>query len=63
MGNLVFLIEKGNSKEWVKKISILLGDTKKSQKMGIMGQEYVKENFSLEKTAQRFVSIFNEVIK
>ncbi len=51
-----FLIEKGDHKEWIDKISFLLNDEKKAYQMGVEGRKFVKENFSWDVIARKFAS-------
>ena len=48
-GETGFLVEKGNSEEWIKKISILIDSKEKRKEMGIKGNEFVKQKFFLKK--------------
>ena len=50
-----FLIEKGNSAEWVDKITLLINDQQKSRKMGKAGRVFVEQNFSWDKIARDFL--------
>jgi glycosyltransferase involved in cell wall biosynthesis len=50
-----FLVEKGNSEEWIKKLSILIDSKEKRKEMGINGRKFVEENFSWEKIAKEFL--------
>ena len=52
-----FLVEKGNSKEWIKKLSILIKDEQLRKDMGDSGRKFVEENFSWDKIAKEFVNI------
>jgi glycosyltransferase involved in cell wall biosynthesis len=54
-GETGFLVEKGNSEEWIKKISILIDSKEKRKEMGINGRKFVEENFSWEKIAKEFL--------
>jgi len=51
-----YLIHKGNHKEWIEKISLLLNDGKKSHQMGLNGKKFVEENFSWDVIARKFVN-------
>ncbi len=55
-----FLIEKGNYKEYIDKILILINDEKKRKEMGIDEYEYVKNNFTWKEVVKEFVSVINE---
>ena len=50
-----FLVEKGNSDEWIKKLSMLIDSKEKRKEMGINGRKFVEENFSWEKIAKEFL--------
>jgi len=50
-----YLIEEGNYKGWIQKISLLLEDKELSKRMGKKGREFVLENFSWETIAKRFL--------
>ena len=50
-----FLIEKGNSKELVKKIEEMLNEPKKIEEMGIQGRKFVEENFSWKIITEKFI--------
>ena len=51
-----FLIEKGNSKELIKKIEEMLNEPKKIEEMGIQGRKFVEENFSWKIITKKFVN-------
>ena len=50
-----FLVEKGNSEEWIEKLSILIDDKQKRENMGNNGRKFVEENFSWDKIAKEFL--------
>ena len=50
-----FLVEKGNSEELIKKISLLINDKEKRKEMGENGRKFVEENFSWDKIAKEFL--------
>lgn len=50
-----FLIEKGNSEEWIDKISLLINDQQKSRKMGQAGRVFVEQRFAWDKIAKDFL--------
>ena len=58
-GKTGFLVEKGDHSSWIEKLSILINDNKKARQMGTNGHNFVKENFSWDKIAERFVEILN----
>lgn len=49
-----FLVDKGDSEGWKKKIHELLEDRKKGNVMGEKGRSFVENNFSWEKIAKEF---------
>ena len=55
-----FLVEKGNSKEWIEKLSLLINDKEKRNEMGNNGRKFVEENFSWDKIAKEFLKILRE---
>jgi len=52
-----FLIKKGDSSDWINKISILLNDKEKMKEMGEGGYCYVEKKFSWDKIADDFIKI------
>jgi len=56
-----FLVEKGNSEEWIKKLSILIDAKEKRKSMGNNGRKFVEENFSWDKIAKEFVKNLEEL--
>lgn len=59
-GKTGFLIEKGDYKDWIEKIRILINDEKKCKEMGEHGRKFVEENFNWNKTAEKFMYILKE---
>lgn len=57
-----YLVERGDPKELVEKISILLYDQEKARQMGTSGRIFVSENFSWEHIAKRFADILKNSI-
>jgi hypothetical protein len=55
-----FLIEKGNSEEWIKKLSILINDKQKRKTMGNNGRKFVENNFNWNKVTKEFLKILEE---
>jgi len=55
-GETGFLVEKGDYKGWINKLSVLLNDDKKARKMGDSGRKFVEQNFSWDIIAKNFVS-------
>ena len=50
-----FLVEKGNSEEWIEKLSILIDDKEKRKTMGSKGRKFVEDNFSWNIIAKEFL--------
>ena len=59
-GKTGFIVEKGNYKEYIEKISILINDEKIRKEMGIGEYEFVKNNFTWKQIAKEFVSVIPE---
>ena len=57
--NTGFLVEKGDSHGWIEKLSILINDSKKAKQMGVTGRNFVKDNFSWDNIARKFVDILS----
>ena len=55
-----YLINKGDYKDWIKKIEILLNDEKKSKEMGKKGREFVEKEFNWNKIAENFLKIVKQ---
>ena len=56
-GQTGFLIEEGDVNDWINKISLLLNDEKKCRELGEKGRDLIENNFSWEKTAEKFMNI------
>ena len=54
-GETGVLVEKGNHKQLIDKITILLEDTKKTKEMGKAGRKFVANNFSWEIIGKKFL--------
>ncbi|MBI3639025.1 MAG: glycosyltransferase family 4 protein [Thaumarchaeota archaeon] len=61
--NTGFLVEKGDHKGWIEKLSILINDNKKAKQMGTAGRDFVKENFGWDKIAKKFITILNSTLQ
>ena len=57
-----FLVKHGNHKDVIEKINMLLNDQKLRKEFGERGHVFVKENFSWENIAKRFVPILRNVL-
>ena len=55
-----FLVEKGNSKEWIEKLSLLISDEQKRKIMGENGRKFIEENFSWNTIAKEFLKILEK---
>jgi len=49
------LVEKGDHKEWIDKLSILINDNKKARQMGKAGRSFITKNFNWEWIAKEFL--------
>ena len=52
-----FLIEKGNTDEWIQKLSLLIDDKEQRKIMGDAGRKFVEEKFIWDKIAKDFSNI------
>ena len=57
-----FLVEKGNSNDWIEKLSLLVNDEQKRKTMGESGRKFVEENFNSNKIAIEFLEILKKQI-
>jgi glycosyltransferase involved in cell wall biosynthesis len=62
-GTTGFLVEKGNHKQLIEKIKLLLVDKKLSEQMGNEGRRFIEETYNLEVAAKKFIRILNLHIK
>ena len=58
-----FLIEKGDSKKIIEYLQIIFNDHDKARTMGSSGRKFVKDNFSWETIAKKFISDINELVR
>jgi glycosyltransferase involved in cell wall biosynthesis len=56
-----FLVEKGNTDEWIKKLSLLIDDEEKRKIMGENGRKFIEENFSWNKIAKEFLKDIEKI--
>lgn len=61
-GETGFLIEKGDSQDWIDKISILISDENKARQMGKAGREFVEKTFSWNIIVKKFVNLCKEYV-
>ena len=57
-----FLIEKGNTDEWVQKLSLLIDDKEQRKIMGDAGRKFVEDNFVWNKIAKDFSNMIINVL-
>jgi len=55
-----FLIENGDSNDWIKKLSLLVNDEQKRKTMGESGRMFIEENFNWNKVAKEFLEIIKK---
>jgi len=58
-----FLVEKGNHKQLIEKIKLLLADKKLSEQMGNEGRKFIEEAYSWEVATKKFIQILNSHVK
>ena len=57
-----FLIEKGDADNWIEKLSLLIKDKQKKRRYGEnQVRKFVEDNFSWDKIAGEFISIFKKI--
>ena len=59
-GETGFLVEKGDYKAWIEKITLLLNDRVLAQKFGENGRKFVEQGFSWDTMAKNFVDILEK---
>ena len=62
-GKTGFLVEKGNSKQLIEKLSLLLEDSDLAKKMGNEGHKFVEETFNWELITKNFIKIAKSYLK
>ena len=62
-GKTCYLVEEGNHKEIIEKLTVLLNDSKKTEKIGVEGRKFVIESFSWDLIAKKFLEILKLYIK
>tara|TARA_B110000881_G_C18284850_1_gene369308 strand:- start:379 stop:660 length:282 start_codon:yes stop_codon:yes gene_type:complete len=55
-----YLINKGDYKEWIKKIEYLLNNENKAKEMGKKGREFIERKFNWNKIAKDFLKSVNK---
>ena len=58
-----FLVDEGDHKKWVEKLSLLLNDKELSQKIGNKARQLVVEKFNWDVLAKEFVKIVGSNLK
>ena len=58
-----FLVEKGNHKQLIEKIKLLLADKKLSEQMGNEGRRFIEETYNWEVATKKFIRILNLYVK
>lgn len=61
-GETGFLVEKGDAKGWIDKLTLLLNDQDKSKQMGIRGREFVEKRFSWDVIAKNFIDVAKQTL-
>jgi len=62
-GKTGYLVEEGDHLEWIKRLTELVNDENKRKQMGLAGQNFVIENFGLDRCARKFLSICKQYVK
>ncbi|MGH2574857.1 MAG: glycosyltransferase family 4 protein [Ignavibacteria bacterium] len=57
-----FLVMRNDHLGWINKLTDLFNDYKKSKQMGNTGRNFVKDNFSWEIIAKKFVNVFKDKV-
>ena len=61
-GKTGFLINEGDYRGLIEKLTILLNDKTKAQQMGKEGRKFIIDNFSWEKIAHNFLEIAKKYV-
>ncbi|HUS48556.1 MAG TPA: glycosyltransferase family 4 protein [Candidatus Paceibacterota bacterium] len=56
-----FLIEKGDTVDWVKKLSLLIKERELSKKIGETGFNFVMKKFDLDSTVKEFIGLLESI--
>ena len=62
-GRTGFLVEQGNHKQLVDKLSLLLEDKELAKKMGEQGRKFIEETFNWELVTKKFIKIAESYLK
>ena len=57
-----FVLEQGDYKAWIEKLTLLLNDKNLAEQMGNAGREFIIEKFNWEVVAKRFVDIATDYL-
>ena len=56
-GETGLLVEKKDTQGWISKLSEIISDSKKTRTMGSSARSFVNDNFTMEESAKKFISI------
>jgi len=59
--NAAYLIQVGDHQEWINKLSMLIKENEKQEQMGLAAHDFVKNKFSWEIIAKKFIEILDSV--
>ena len=62
-GETGLLVDLGNTQQLARNILYLLNDDGRAKEMGLRGKQFVKENFAIEKVADRLHRLYRDVAK
>ena len=62
-GKTGYLVEEGNHKDIIEKLTVLLNDNKKTEKMGVEGRKFIIESFSWDLITKKFLDVLKLYIK
>lgn len=57
-----FLVEPGNSEDWIDKISILLQNSELQEKFGKEGRKFIENNFGWDKLSKDFSILLDKIV-
>ena len=61
-GETGFLVEKGDAKNWIDKLTLLLNDQNKAKQIGTRGREFVVKTFSWDIIAKNFIDVTKQTL-